>query len=145
MRPSTVDECFRLLDAGTADGVVIAELAGFSTALALGMRDRVRTVDEPVSLTPLHVVISKGHPQARTMLYYVNASIQQLRSRGDYDKIIEEHLLAFWGNQDAMESKKKEAPKDPSSPATPAPSEQNERGSVKASEPNRDGDTGKTP
>jgi polar amino acid transport system substrate-binding protein len=100
MRPATIEECFRLLGAGTVDGVVSAELAGMAAASSLGMRDRIRAVEAPVSLTTLHVLISKGHPQARTMLYYVNAALRELRESGDYDKIVEQHLLKFWQAQD---------------------------------------------
>ena len=53
-----------------------------AAASSLGMRDRIRAVEAPVSLTTLHVLISKGHPQARTMLYYVNAA---LRANGILD------------------------------------------------------------
>ncbi len=68
IRPSSVDECFRLLDNGTVDGVVMSELVGRASIASLGMVDRVRVVDQPVALTTLHVLISKTHPHARTIL-----------------------------------------------------------------------------
>ena len=100
MRPAMIEECFGLLDSGTVDGVVSAELAGMAAASSLGMRDRIRAVEAPVSLTTLHVLISKGHPQARTMLYYVNTALRERRESGDYDKIVEQHLLRFWQAQE---------------------------------------------
>lgn len=111
MRPASIEECFRLLDSGTVDGVVSAELAGMAAGASLGMRDRIRSIEAPVSLTTLHVLISKSHPQARTMLYYVNAALRELRERGDYDKIVEQHLLKFWQAQEGTETPR---------PATPA-------------------------
>ncbi len=99
MRPPSVDECFRLLDTGTVDGVVEAELAGRASITSLGLGGKVRMIDQPVALTTYHVLISKSHPHARTILYYINASMEKLRERGEYDRIIERHLGRFWEAQ----------------------------------------------
>jgi polar amino acid transport system substrate-binding protein len=101
MRPPTVDECFRLLENGTVEGVVATEYSGRASMLSLGLADKVRMLDQPVALTPLHVVISKSHPHARTILYYVNTALAKLRESGDYDMIIERHLDRFWEAQQA--------------------------------------------
>jgi polar amino acid transport system substrate-binding protein len=101
MRPPTVDECFRLLDNGTVEGVVTTEFAGRASAISLGMADKIRIIDQPVALNPLHVVISKSHPHARTILYYVNTALAKLRDSGEYDTIIERHLDRFWEAQQA--------------------------------------------
>jgi len=99
MRPPSVDECFRLLDTGAVDGVVEAELAGRASITSLGLAGKVRMIDQPVALTTYHVLISKSHPHARTILYYINASLERLRERGEYDRIIERHLGRFWEAQ----------------------------------------------
>jgi polar amino acid transport system substrate-binding protein len=99
MRPPSVDECFRLLGNGAVDGVVEAELAGRASMASLGLIDKVRMLDQPVALTTYHVLISKSHPHARTILYYVNSSLEKLRERGEYDRIIERHLNRFWEAQ----------------------------------------------
>jgi polar amino acid transport system substrate-binding protein len=101
MRPPTVDECFRLLDNGTVEGVVSTEYSGRASIISLGLADRIRMLDQPVALTPLHIVISKSHPHARTILYYVNTSLAKLRDSGEYDMIIERHLDRFWEAQQA--------------------------------------------
>lgn len=101
MRPPTVDECFRLLDNGTVEGVVATEFAGRASTISLGIADKIRVLNQPVALTTLHVVISKSHPHARTILYYMNASLEKLRESGDYDTIIERHLARFWEAQQA--------------------------------------------
>jgi polar amino acid transport system substrate-binding protein len=101
MRPPTVDECFRLLDNGTVEGVVATEYSGRASVISLGLADKVRMLDQPVALTPLHVVVSKSHPHARTILYYVNTALAKLRESGDYDMIIERHLDRFWEAQQA--------------------------------------------
>jgi len=99
IRPPTVDACFQLLDSGTAAGVVTTEFAGRASINSLGMAGRVRMLAEPVALTPLHVVVSKSHPHARTMLYYINAALAKLRDSGDYDTIVARHLDRFWDAQ----------------------------------------------
>jgi polar amino acid transport system substrate-binding protein len=99
MRPPSIDECFRLLATGAVDGVVEAELAGRASILALGLADKVRMISQPVALTTYHVLISKSHPHARTILYYVNSSLEKLREMGEYDRIVERHLSRFWDAQ----------------------------------------------
>jgi len=99
IRPPTVDECFRLLDSGTVDAVVEAELVGRTSMASLGLGDRVRAIDQPVALTTLHVLISKAHPHARTILYYMNSSLAKLHDSGEYDRIVERHLNRFWEAQ----------------------------------------------
>lgn len=99
LRPAAVDDCFRLLRDGTIDGVVINELVGLSSVNALNLKTAVRPVDAPLSLNTLHVVVSKTHPHARTMLYYINEGMRRLRDRGEYDSVVERHLLKFWNAQ----------------------------------------------
>jgi polar amino acid transport system substrate-binding protein len=99
MRPPSVDECFRLLDTGAVDGVVEAELAGRASMTSLGLTGKIRMIDQPVALTTYHVLVSKSHPHARTILYYMNSSLEKLRETGEYDRIIERHLGRFWDAQ----------------------------------------------
>jgi polar amino acid transport system substrate-binding protein len=99
VRPTTIDECFRLLDSGSVDGVVEAELVGRASMNALGMADRAQAIEQPMALTSLHAVISKSHPQARTILYYINMSLAKLRDSGEYERILARHLARLWGAQ----------------------------------------------
>jgi polar amino acid transport system substrate-binding protein len=99
MRPPSVDECFRLLDTGAVDGVVEAELAGRASITSLGLTGKVRMLDQPIALTTYHALVSKSHPHARTILYYINSSLEKLRDSGEYDRIIERHLGRFWEAQ----------------------------------------------
>jgi polar amino acid transport system substrate-binding protein len=101
MRPPTVDECFRLLENGTVGAVATTEFAGRSSIISLGMADKIRMLDQPIALTPLHAVVSKSHPHARTMLYYINTALAKLRDSGDYDTIIARDLDRFWEAQQA--------------------------------------------
>ncbi len=121
IRPPSVDECFRLLDNGTVDGVAEAELAGRASIVSLGLGDKVRMIDQPLAFTTYHVLVSKSHPHARTILYYVNSSLEKLRDRGEYDRIIERHLARFWeaqaGPSSAMGNVPAERVKTPPPPA----------------------------
>src|SRR5262245_735677 len=99
IRPNTIDECFRLLDNGSVDGVVEAELVGRASMNALGMADRVQSLEQPLALTSLHAVISRSHPQARAILYYINSSMAKLRDSGEYERILTRHLARFWEAQ----------------------------------------------
>jgi polar amino acid transport system substrate-binding protein len=121
IRPPSVDECFRLLDNGTVDGVAEAELAGRASILSLGLGDKVHMIDQPLAFTTYHVLVSKSHPHARTILYYVNASLEKLRERGEYDRIIERHLARFWEAQSGPNSAIGNVPaaKTPPPPKTP--------------------------
>jgi polar amino acid transport system substrate-binding protein len=122
MRPPTVDECFRLLDDGTVDGVVEAELVGRASAASLKLTDKVRIIEQPVALTTYHVLVSKSHPHARTILYYMNTSLQKLRESGEYDRIVERHLSRFWEAQGAPHPALSVTPAArPAGPPTAAP------------------------
>ncbi len=99
LRPSSIDDCFRLLGDGVIDGVVINELGGLASISSLGLKSQVRAVEEPLALKTMHVIVSKTHPYSRTILYYVNEGLQRLRASEKYDAIVERHLQRFWDSQ----------------------------------------------
>jgi polar amino acid transport system substrate-binding protein len=98
MQPQTAEECFRLLDEGTVDAVVIAELTGQAVAATTGMADRVHAESRPLHIETMHAIIAKTHPNARTMLYYINSSLRRLKETGAYDAIAAKHLEQFWNS-----------------------------------------------
>ena len=100
MRPQTVEDCFRLLDSGAVNAVVASELTGKAVAGALGLRDRVKSLQRPLAIGTYHFIVPKTHPNASTMLYYINTSIGKLRDSGEYDKIVDNHLSSFWSAQE---------------------------------------------
>jgi len=99
LQPAAVDDCFRLLADGTIDGVVMNEFVGLTSVNSLGLRQQVRALNEPLALLTLHALVAKTHPQARTILYYVNAAVRRLRAEGRYDQTVEKHLKRFWDAQ----------------------------------------------
>jgi polar amino acid transport system substrate-binding protein len=96
LQPQTAQDCFRLLDDGKADGVVIAELTGLAVAETMGMSDRVHAASRPLNIETMHVIIAKTHSSARTVLYYINSSLARLRETGAYDAITAKHREQFW-------------------------------------------------
>jgi polar amino acid transport system substrate-binding protein len=106
IRPQSVDECFRLLDGGTVEAVAVNDMVGLAAAESTGVASKVRMIDRPLAIRTLHVVVSKGHPNARTVLYYVNSALAKLKESGAFDRIVGEHLRSFW---------------DPGSTTRPAP------------------------
>lgn len=104
MQPQTPEECFRLLDNGTVDAVVISDLTGRAIAASMGILDRIRVAERPVHIETLHAVIAKTHPHARTILYYINSSFARLREAGQYDKIVSSHLGRFWSGLEQTSS-----------------------------------------
>jgi polar amino acid transport system substrate-binding protein len=104
MQPQRAEDCFRLLDEGTVDAVVIAELTGLAVSGAMGMGDRVHAASRPVNIETMHLIVAKTHPSSRTVLYYVNSSLARLKETGAYDAITAKHLEQFWGATARTES-----------------------------------------
>ncbi len=100
MRPSSIEECFRLLDAGTVNAVVTSDLTGKAVTAALGLGDHVKALRRPVAIGTYHLIVPKTHPHASTILYYINTATAKLRESGEYDKIVDSHLASFWNSQD---------------------------------------------
>jgi len=99
MRPQSVDECFRLLEKGEIDAVALNEFTGRAAVKKLGLGASITTIERPISVLSLHVVVAKTHPRARTFLHYVNSSLDRLRRTGNYDRIVDKHLSLFWSAQ----------------------------------------------
>jgi len=100
LRPQAIEECFRLLDSGSIDAVVTADLTGKSVIAALGLADRIKQLRRPLAIGTLHLIVPKTHPHASTILYYFNTATAKLRESGEYDKIVENQLSRFWTAQD---------------------------------------------
>jgi polar amino acid transport system substrate-binding protein len=105
MRPASLDECFRLLDQKTVDAVVAPDITGRAITASLGMADRIAAASRPINIETIHVIVSKTHPQARTLLYYVNTALAKLRESGEYDHLVEKHLTHFLTTYDGHQSK----------------------------------------
>jgi polar amino acid transport system substrate-binding protein len=100
MRPQTIAECFRLLDNGSVSVVVTADLTGKAAIAELGLGDQIKALQRPLAISTLHLIVPKTHPNASTMLYYLNTAIGKLKDSGDYDKIVNSHLSRYWNTQE---------------------------------------------
>ncbi|MBI1385687.1 MAG: transporter substrate-binding domain-containing protein [Rhizobiales bacterium] len=96
LRPQSVEECFRLLVDGRIDGVALNEFTGRAALASLGLSNQVKAIERPLAISALRVTVPKTHPHARTLLYYVNSALRRLREDGEYDRIIDRHLTAYW-------------------------------------------------
>ena len=101
LRPQSVDECFQMLARGEIDAVALNEFTGREAVRKLNMADKVRTIEKPVSVLNLHVIVPKTHPRAGVLLGNVNAALQRIRESGKYGEIVERHLAEFWKAQGA--------------------------------------------
>jgi polar amino acid transport system substrate-binding protein len=104
MQPQTPEDCFRMLDDGTVDAVVISDLTGRAIAASTGMLARIRVTERPVNIETMHAIVAKTNPHARAMLYYINSSFAKLRQSGEYDRIVSRHLEQFWNSLDQSPS-----------------------------------------
>jgi len=100
VRPQTVEECFRLLNSGGVDAVALNEFTGKASLKKLAMTDSITTIEKPVSILTLHVVVAKTHERAKALLAYMNAGLARIRSNGVYGAIVDRHLTTFWRKQD---------------------------------------------
>jgi len=101
MRPQSVDECFRMLEKGEVDAVALNEFTGRAAVKKLGLNDSVRTIERPVSVLNLHVIVAKTHPNALAYLENVNQALKRIKSDGTYGKIVDKHLAVFWASQES--------------------------------------------
>jgi hypothetical protein len=110
---------------------------------SMRLADKVRMLEKPFAIHTLHVIVTKSHPQARTILYYINASLSKLRESGEFDSIVEAHLARFWDSQGGFnasdETAKRPAPPpakggtliEPPTSTASTPAKDNEGGSPK--------------
>ena len=89
-------ECFDLLVAGRVDAVVADEFSGVKQLFDQGLTDSVVPLPRPLGAQTLHVVTSKSHWRATTMLYRFNAGLAELKKSGAYQEILARHVSLFW-------------------------------------------------
>ena len=97
MQPVTVSDCFTMLMAGQVDAVAVNEFTGRDALHGLGLGDRVEVIGaRPLSIETLHVVILKDHPEAAGLMATINNGLAEIRATGEFQRVIDRHLPAFW-------------------------------------------------
>ncbi len=97
VQPGKVSDCFEALAEGKVDGVVMNEFTARDSIHALGLQDQIEAVQSrPVSITGLHVLIHKSHPQADQLLATINDGLGQIKDNGAYQQIVGRHMEQIW-------------------------------------------------
>lgn len=110
LQPQAIDECYRLLVEREVDGVFLSELTGRAALIRLNLEDKIVGLSRPVHIGTLHAIVSKTHPHASIMLYYINATLKRIKESGDYDQIVEKHMSAYWETEAEAEKQKDDQP-----------------------------------
>ncbi|MEL7114766.1 MAG: transporter substrate-binding domain-containing protein [Pseudomonadota bacterium] len=97
-QPRGVKDCFDMVLRGEADAVAINEFTGRAALKDHAMADEFRIMPQPLSVAGLHVVVHKSHPQAEDMLAMINDGLRDIRTNGEYQDIIEDHMARIWAD-----------------------------------------------
>lgn len=99
VQPNSVSDCFELLTEGKVEAVVMNEFTARDAIKTMGLTDQVAPVQSrPVSITGLHVLIHKEHPQADTLLTTINTGLAGIKSSGQYGEIVTRHMEQIWAS-----------------------------------------------
>ncbi len=97
-QPRSVKACFDMVLSGEADAVALNEFTGRAAVKEHGLENRIDVVAQSLSVAGLHVVVHKSHPEAQRMLTMINDGLRGIRTSGDYQKIIEDHMARIWAD-----------------------------------------------
>lgn len=95
-QPVKVKDCFDMVLRGEADAVAINEFTGRAALKEHALADKILVVPQPLSVSGLHVVVHKSHPEADDMLAMINEGLRGIRADGKYQSIIEDHMARIW-------------------------------------------------
>lgn len=94
--PVSLTQCFAMLELGRVDFVFISEQVGWyvlKTSKELnGNLFRAISATHDNHKTGLHLLVSRQHPDALTILELFNKGLSRLRESGEYDRIIANYL-----------------------------------------------------
>ncbi len=99
VQPRSVNDCFKMLSAGEVEAVVMNEFTARDAIKALDLSDQIEAVQSrPVSITGLHVLVHKDHPQADVLLTAINSGLAGIKTNGQYGEIVNRHMSQIWAN-----------------------------------------------
>ncbi|MEM6465679.1 MAG: transporter substrate-binding domain-containing protein [Pseudomonadota bacterium] len=92
-RPQDMDACYRMLAGGRTDLVVNNDAVGKAEITRLfGSADDFKILPNALRTTVHHVLVSKTHPDAQTLLAAVNGGLAKLKEQGRIEEIFLEQL-----------------------------------------------------
>jgi len=93
--PDSPADCFGLLMKDQVDAVTFNAFLGNLTLKELGLTGEIKSLEKPLSLQSLHVIISKKHWRGTAHLYRINAGIAAIKESGRYSEIVSRQLSIF--------------------------------------------------
>lgn len=88
--------CFDLLSAGRVDAVLADEFSGVAQLFEQDLTETVVPLATPAGTQSLHVIASKSHWRATTLIYRFNSGLAALRKSGEYREIVSRHVTQYW-------------------------------------------------
>lgn len=91
--PINADICFRMLAAGRVDMVVEEEAAGWEILNNAfpNVVENIATAKKAFKDDPAHLIVSKKHPQAKSIVKRFNRGLKTIRQNGKYGRILERY------------------------------------------------------
>ncbi|MEP4197521.1 MAG: transporter substrate-binding domain-containing protein [Aliishimia sp.] len=97
VQPESVAACFDALVEGDVEAVVLNEFTARDAIYSMGLQNRVEAVQSrPVSITGLHVLVHKSHPQSEELLATINGGLDTIKADGQYQEIVGRHMETIW-------------------------------------------------
>ncbi len=90
----TLEACFKAMQAGEVDLVAAPQVAGLvsiQSAIDLNRSD-FKILDKSIESTTLHLVVSKEHPQAESIIKEFNAGLKKAKDAGTISTIVDKHI-----------------------------------------------------
>lgn len=97
-QPVQVADCMRGLHDGSYDVVVLAPEVAEVAMNELGVTDKTFYLEKLAKVLPIGAVISKNHPDGDSILREFNTAMQQIKSSGEWFRIVLRHLQEHKAN-----------------------------------------------
>lgn len=91
---STEKEALKSIHNGESDLIVLSEVGGWMLIEEQYPKQikNFASIDNPLLIKPLHLVISKNYPKSNSLLAKFNETLNNLKNKGMLDKVVQSHL-----------------------------------------------------
>jgi len=97
-RPKELDTCLEMLVKKEVDVVPVNEFSGKGAVHRLKMDDKIKALENHVSIETLHVIFPKNNPDSRMLQYDFDQELTKLENSGKLKEIQSRHLKDFFDN-----------------------------------------------